>query len=318
MGQPVVHFEIIGKDGEKLKSYYSDLFGWEIDADNPMSYGIVQRDGNINADGAGIGGGVGGRPGGLRRPRHLLHRGPRRRGRAREGREPRRVAGDGPGQGHGRARDRPLQRSRGPPGRRRHLLVLTGRGAFRGLHGAWGPRSGREPRRGDERRPGNPGGPGGGAPRRGARRRRGRVRPAGRRLPSRAPRALLPDAGLAPRRRGRPPGGVAARLARACRGSRAAARCAPGSTRSRPTPASTRSRSGRSACCRSTTARRPIPTTAPASRSSSRSGSSPIRTRRSAVEDGYAAPEARYEQREASSSRSSPRSSTCRPTSAPC
>ena len=36
------------------------------------------------------------------------------------------------------------------------------------------------------------------------------------------------------------------------------------------------------------------------------------------VEDGFAAPEARYEQREASSWRSSPRSSTCRPTSAPC
>ena len=59
MGQPVVHFEVIGKDGEKLRSYYSDLFGWEIDADNPMNYGTVQRDGNTNADGAGIGGGVG-------------------------------------------------------------------------------------------------------------------------------------------------------------------------------------------------------------------------------------------------------------------
>ena len=34
------------------------------------------------------------------------------------------------------------------------------------------------------------------------------------------------------------------------------------------------------------------------------------------VEDGYAAPDARYEQREASSSRSSPRCSTCRRTSA--
>jgi predicted enzyme related to lactoylglutathione lyase len=59
MGQPVVHFEVIGKDAEKLQSYYSDLFGWEIDADNPMSYGIVQREGNVNADGVGIGGGVG-------------------------------------------------------------------------------------------------------------------------------------------------------------------------------------------------------------------------------------------------------------------
>ncbi len=59
MGQPVVHFEVIGKDGEKLRSYYSELFGWEIDADNPMNYGVVQRDGNVNAEGVGIGGGVG-------------------------------------------------------------------------------------------------------------------------------------------------------------------------------------------------------------------------------------------------------------------
>jgi predicted enzyme related to lactoylglutathione lyase len=59
MGQPVVHFEIIGKDGDKLHSYYSELFDWKIDADNPMGYGVVQRDGNTNADGAGIGGGIG-------------------------------------------------------------------------------------------------------------------------------------------------------------------------------------------------------------------------------------------------------------------
>ena len=59
MGQPVVHFEIIGKDGAKLQSYYSELFGWEIHSDNPMNYGVVQRDGNTNPDGAGIGGGVG-------------------------------------------------------------------------------------------------------------------------------------------------------------------------------------------------------------------------------------------------------------------
>jgi predicted enzyme related to lactoylglutathione lyase len=62
MGQPVVHFEIIGKDGAKLRSYYSELFGWDIDSNNPMSYGIVQREGNLNPDGIGIGGGVGGGP----------------------------------------------------------------------------------------------------------------------------------------------------------------------------------------------------------------------------------------------------------------
>jgi len=62
MGQPVVHFEIIGKDGERLRSYYSDLFGWEIDAANPMGYGVVQREGNVTAEGVGIGGGVAGGP----------------------------------------------------------------------------------------------------------------------------------------------------------------------------------------------------------------------------------------------------------------
>jgi predicted enzyme related to lactoylglutathione lyase len=58
MGQPVVHFEITGKDGEKLQSYYSELFGWEIDASNAMKYGIVSREGNTNEEGVGIGGGI--------------------------------------------------------------------------------------------------------------------------------------------------------------------------------------------------------------------------------------------------------------------
>ena len=62
MGQPVVHFEIIGEDAEKLRSYYSELFGWEFETDNPMNYGVVQRDGNVSAEGIGIGGGVGGGP----------------------------------------------------------------------------------------------------------------------------------------------------------------------------------------------------------------------------------------------------------------
>lgn len=52
MAQPVTHFEIIGKDGEKLQKFYSDLFGWQIDANNPMKYGMVP------AAGTGIGGGV--------------------------------------------------------------------------------------------------------------------------------------------------------------------------------------------------------------------------------------------------------------------
>jgi predicted enzyme related to lactoylglutathione lyase len=62
MGQPVVHFEIMGKDGDKLRTYYSELFGWEIDANNPMNYGVVQREGNTGPDGVGIGGGIGAAP----------------------------------------------------------------------------------------------------------------------------------------------------------------------------------------------------------------------------------------------------------------
>jgi predicted enzyme related to lactoylglutathione lyase len=36
MGHPVVHFEVIGSDAAKLQSNYSELFGWELDADNPQ------------------------------------------------------------------------------------------------------------------------------------------------------------------------------------------------------------------------------------------------------------------------------------------
>jgi uncharacterized protein len=59
MGQPVVHFEVVGKDANKLQRYYSELFGWEIDSNNPTNYGIVPRDGNVNPEGIGIGGGIG-------------------------------------------------------------------------------------------------------------------------------------------------------------------------------------------------------------------------------------------------------------------
>lgn len=58
MGRPVVHFEIVGKDAPALQSFYSELFEWEIDAGNPMGYGIVSREGNVDADGRGIGGGI--------------------------------------------------------------------------------------------------------------------------------------------------------------------------------------------------------------------------------------------------------------------
>jgi predicted enzyme related to lactoylglutathione lyase len=69
MGQPVVHFEIVGQDAEKLRSFYSELFRWNINADNPVGYGVVAREENVRPDGAGIGGGVGGGPEGY--PGHV-------------------------------------------------------------------------------------------------------------------------------------------------------------------------------------------------------------------------------------------------------
>lgn len=53
MASPVNHFEVIGRDGAKLQKFYGDLFGWKIDASNPMNYGMV------SASEGGIGGGVG-------------------------------------------------------------------------------------------------------------------------------------------------------------------------------------------------------------------------------------------------------------------
>lgn len=53
MPNPVVHFEITGRDGEKIQKFYSDLFGWEINANNPMNYGMVDT-----KTGHGINGGI--------------------------------------------------------------------------------------------------------------------------------------------------------------------------------------------------------------------------------------------------------------------
>jgi hypothetical protein len=48
----VTHFEIEGPDGKKLQEYYAGVFGWTVDANNPMDYGIVSPVEN------GIGGGI--------------------------------------------------------------------------------------------------------------------------------------------------------------------------------------------------------------------------------------------------------------------
>ena len=35
----IVHAEVVGRDGEKLQRFYTDLFGWSLDTNNPGGYG---------------------------------------------------------------------------------------------------------------------------------------------------------------------------------------------------------------------------------------------------------------------------------------
>jgi predicted enzyme related to lactoylglutathione lyase len=63
MGAPVVHFEIMGGAGDQLERFYGELFGWKINSDNPMKYGIVDTGGGPG----GINGGVGPAPDGTKR-----------------------------------------------------------------------------------------------------------------------------------------------------------------------------------------------------------------------------------------------------------
>src|SRR5258708_33617499 len=55
MPNPVVHWEIVSNTrGEELQRFYADLFGWEVRADNPFNYGLVDRQTE-----RGIAGGIG-------------------------------------------------------------------------------------------------------------------------------------------------------------------------------------------------------------------------------------------------------------------
>ena len=57
MSNPVVHFEVMGKDGKRLQQFFGELFDWKIDANNPMNYGMVETGGT-----GGIAGGIGPTP----------------------------------------------------------------------------------------------------------------------------------------------------------------------------------------------------------------------------------------------------------------
>ena len=64
MGQPVVHFEVMGNDAAALQSFYGDLFGWKFNVDNPMNYAMVDPADNPpgGSGTSGIAGGIGQMP----------------------------------------------------------------------------------------------------------------------------------------------------------------------------------------------------------------------------------------------------------------
>ena len=53
MAAKVVHVEVTGKNGPALQSFYSDIFGWKLNTDNPGGYGMLrQEDGFTGGIGA--------------------------------------------------------------------------------------------------------------------------------------------------------------------------------------------------------------------------------------------------------------------------
>ncbi len=47
-----MHFQIVGKDGKKLQSFYFKLFDWKVEANISTNYG------QVSVAGAGLGGGI--------------------------------------------------------------------------------------------------------------------------------------------------------------------------------------------------------------------------------------------------------------------
>src|SRR5882672_8695165 len=48
---PIVHWEIQTQNAEALHGFYGDLFGWTINANNPMKYGMVDSAGQGGING---------------------------------------------------------------------------------------------------------------------------------------------------------------------------------------------------------------------------------------------------------------------------
>jgi len=64
MGQPIVHFEIMGSDAKRLQQFYADLFAWRIRPAGGPETGFY---GMIDGGSSGLAGGIGQEPSGRTR-----------------------------------------------------------------------------------------------------------------------------------------------------------------------------------------------------------------------------------------------------------
>jgi predicted enzyme related to lactoylglutathione lyase len=44
MPQPVVHFEVVGKDPARLRSYFGELFGWKFEVPSPVAQEVSESE----------------------------------------------------------------------------------------------------------------------------------------------------------------------------------------------------------------------------------------------------------------------------------
>jgi hypothetical protein len=68
MARPVVHFEVAGKNPQRLRDFFGDLFDWHFDVPSPVAKEVSEPDSYgfldliTTEDGTGIRGGIGGGP----------------------------------------------------------------------------------------------------------------------------------------------------------------------------------------------------------------------------------------------------------------
>ena len=59
MANNVIHVEVTGKDGQALQKFYSTIFGWQLDTNNPDGYGMYRQGDLSGGIGAAQDGGAG-------------------------------------------------------------------------------------------------------------------------------------------------------------------------------------------------------------------------------------------------------------------